>query len=104
MFYLLGHARAKARSASSRWMSRASTFSLSRMIQYVDGRNKPGHDERVGSAITLPDQDQSDGAEHRAISRPLQLVDHDARLRPANRAGALTDPQQPDGERQKADD
>src|SRR5207245_3403376 len=55
-------------------------------------------------AVALPDQDQADGAEHGAISGPLQLIDHEARWRPRNHAGTLTDPQQADRKRQKADD
>src|SRR5258705_11479584 len=60
--------------------------------------------ESANLAVALPDQDQADGAEQRAISRPLQLIDHEARLRPADCAGALADPEQPDGKRQKADE
>src|SRR3954453_10471852 len=55
-------------------------------------------------AVALPDQDQADRAEQRAIAGPLQLIDHEARWRPADGAGALPDPQQADGKRQKADD
>src|SRR5437868_6115345 len=60
--------------------------------------------EATNLAIALPDQDQADGGEHGAISGPLQLIDHEARWRPGNHAGALTDPQQADDKRQKADD
>src|SRR5215213_6667787 len=60
--------------------------------------------ESTNLAVALPDQDQADGAEQRAIAGPLQLIDHEARPRPGNRAGALTDPQQANGKRQKADD
>src|SRR5205085_7393147 len=56
----------------------------------VDGRVKPGHDEK--SALPLPDQDQADGGEQGAIFGPLQAADHEARCRPGDRAGALADP------------
>src|SRR6266851_9428731 len=69
---------------------------------------KPGHDNSIALyldlALALPDQDQPKRSQCRAISGPLDLVDHEARLRPGDRAGALADPEQADGERQKADD
>ena len=46
------------------------------------------------SALALPDQDQADRGQRRAVAGPLQLVDHEARLRPGDRAGALADPEQ----------
>src|SRR3954452_23399475 len=54
--------------------------------------------------LALPDQDQAKRGQRRAVAGPLDLVDHEARLRPGDRAGALADPQQPDGERKEADD
>src|SRR6185312_2578473 len=56
------------------------------------------------SALALPDQDQADRAQHRAISGPLDLIDHEAGLRPSHDAGALADPEQSDRERDEADD
>src|ERR1700687_3770822 len=56
------------------------------------------------SALALPDQDQADCGKRRAVAGPPDLLDHEARLRPVDRAGALTDPQQPNGEREKAND
>src|SRR6266404_3999586 len=56
------------------------------------------------SALALPDQDQAESGQRRAVSSPLDLVDHEARLRPADRTGALTDPEQPDGKRKKTND
>ena len=53
-------------------------------------------------ALALPDQDQAQGGERRAISRPLDLLDHEARLRPVDHARALADPQKPHGECEKA--
>jgi hypothetical protein len=78
---------------------------------------KPGHDEHVvhrklnpwvlfasrDSSLALPDQDQADGGERCAIPRPLDLFDHEAGLRPVDHAGALTDPEQANGERDKTD-
>src|SRR4029079_10868030 len=59
---------------------------------------------RGRSALALPDQDQADRAEHGAIARPLQLIDHEALRRPGKRASTLADPQQPDGEREETND
>src|ERR1700687_4799618 len=56
------------------------------------------------SALALPDQDQADCGQRRAVPGPLDLLDHEARLRPVDHTGALTDPQQPNGEREKAND
>src|SRR4030088_185621 len=56
------------------------------------------------STLALPDQDQADRRERRAVSGPLDLVDHEARLRPGDRAGALADPQKPDSKREEAND
>src|SRR5450631_155299 len=60
--------------------------------------------ERARSALALPDQDQADGGQHGAVSGPLKLADHETRLRPLDRAGALADPEQPEGEREEAND
>src|ERR1700729_4121115 len=59
---------------------------------------------RVDSALALPDQDQAERRQRGAIPGPLDLADHEARLRPLDHAGALADPEQPDGEREKAND
>src|ERR1700680_1913010 len=56
------------------------------------------------SALALPDQDQAEGCQRGAVAGPLDLLDHEARWRPVDHAGALTDPQQPDREREKAND
>src|ERR1700737_1789780 len=56
------------------------------------------------SALALPDQDQAERGQRGAISGPLDLPDHETRLRPVDRASALTDPEQSDGEGQKAND
>src|SRR5450432_1009495 len=53
-------------------------------------------------ALALPDQNQSDHGQRRAVIGPLDLADHEARLRPFDHAGALTDPEQPNGEREPA--
>src|ERR1700694_3690317 len=58
----------------------------------------------TNSALALPDQDQAESSERRAISGPLDLPDHEARCRPGDHAGALTDPQKPQGKREKAYD
>src|ERR1700761_2671624 len=55
-------------------------------------------------ALALPDQDQAEAGQRRAISCPLQLADHEARGRPFDHAGALADPEQADGQRNQADD
>src|ERR1700756_5380429 len=55
-------------------------------------------------ALALPDQDQAERGQHRAISGPLDLPDHETRLRPVDRAGALADPEQTEGEGKKAND
>src|SRR5204863_8459388 len=60
--------------------------------------------QNARSAPALPDQDQPDGAEHRAIACPLQLIDHEARRRPGDYAGALADPQEAYGECKEAND
>src|SRR5256884_8445040 len=54
-------------------------------------------------AFALPDQDQTESGKRRAVTGPLDMVDHEARWRPGDRAGALTDPEQTYGERKKAD-
>src|SRR5450631_481677 len=54
--------------------------------------------------LALPDQNQSDQGQRRAVIGPLDLADHEARLRPRDIARALTDPEQPNGEREPAND
>src|SRR6478672_4409582 len=58
----------------------------------------------ANSAPALPDQDQAERGQRRAISGPLDLLDHETRRGPVDHAGALTDPEQADGERQQAND
>src|SRR6266478_6896999 len=58
---------------------------------------------RFPLAFALPDQDQTESCKRRAVTGPLDLVDHKARWRPGDRAGALTDPEQTYGERKKAE-
>src|SRR6266446_7803630 len=58
---------------------------------------------RFPLAFALPDQDQTESCNRRAVTGPLDLVDHKARWRPGDRAGALTDPEQTYGERKKAE-
>src|SRR5450755_995665 len=58
--------------------------------------------ESARLALALPDQNQSDHGQRRAVIGPLDLADHEARLRPFDHAGALTDPEQPNGEREPA--
>src|SRR6266536_3823847 len=82
-------------------MSRPSTSSSANGKKDVDARHKAGHDEQL--AFALPDQDQTESGKRRAVPGPLDLVDHEARWRPGDRAGALTDPEQAYGERKKAD-
>src|SRR4051812_17622661 len=53
-------------------------------------------------APAAPDQDQPDHSQRRAIIRPLDLADHEARLRPCHKPGALADPKQPDKEGENA--
>src|SRR5665213_2088937 len=55
------------------------------------------------SALALPDQDQAKPRECCAVAGPLDLADHEARLRPLDHAGALADPEHANGERNKAD-
>src|SRR5882724_7241201 len=81
-------------------LSRPSTPSGASGKKDVDARDKPGHDEL--SALALPDKDQAQGSERRAIAGPLDLPDHEARCRPGDHTGALTDPQKPQGKREKA--
>src|SRR5437763_23765 len=50
-------------------------------------------------AFALPDQDEAERGQRRAVPGPLDLIDHEARWRPGDRTGALTDPEQADGER-----
>ncbi len=56
------------------------------------------------SALALPDQDQAECGQRGAVAGPLDLLDHEARWRPVDHAGALADPEQPDRERQQAKD
>src|SRR6266851_6676051 len=56
------------------------------------------------SALALPDQDQAESGQRRAVAGPLDLVDHEARLRPGDRTGALTDPEQAESECEEAND
>src|SRR5437899_5623260 len=97
-------------SSSCPGLSRASTSSLSPMFlrTWMAGTSPAMTSEKrtgyANLAVALPDQDQADRAQHGAIAGPLQLIDHEARWRPRNRAGALTYPQQADRKRQKADD
>ena len=58
----------------------------------------------LSSALALPDQNQSDGRKCGAISRPLDLIDHETGARPGNGTRALADPEQADGERCEAGD
>jgi hypothetical protein len=58
----------------------------------------------VSSARGLPDQNEAKRAQNGAVSRPLDLIDHEACLRPGNHAGPLTDPQKTDGKREQAHD
>src|ERR1700731_3250325 len=46
-----------------------------------------------GLPLALPDQDQAERGQRRAVAGPLDLPDHEARLRPVDHAGALTDPE-----------
>src|SRR5580692_2481960 len=64
----------------------------------------PAMTRPLRSALALPDQDQAEGGERRAVSGPLDLPDHETRWRPVDHARALTDPEQPDGECEKAQD
>src|SRR6516225_7113092 len=57
----------------------------------------------VGSALGLPDEYQPEGRHRRTITGPLDLIDHEARLRPFDRSGALTDPEQTHGKRKDPD-
>src|ERR1700682_6480867 len=56
------------------------------------------------SALALPNQDQAESGQRRAVAGPLDLVDHEARLRPGDRTGALTDPEQAKSECEEAND
>src|ERR1700676_2582132 len=55
-------------------------------------------------APALPDQNQAERSQRRAVSGPLDLFDHETRCRPGDHAGALADPQCTDREREQADD
>src|SRR5882724_7408688 len=57
-------------------------------------------------SLTLapPDQDQADRGQSGAVISPLYLADHEARRRPIDRAGALTDPEQAECDREEAGD
>src|SRR4051794_6649212 len=52
--------------------------------------------------VALPDQHQPEACHGGAIAGPLQLVDHEARSWPGDRARALSDPEQPDDEGKQA--
>src|ERR1700761_365545 len=69
--------------------------------------NEPGFIVRPfegWSALALPDQDQAEAAQRHAVAGPLDLLDHEARGRPVDHAGALADPEQSDCERKKSRD
>src|ERR1700738_3543704 len=55
------------------------------------------------SAPGLPDQDQAECRQRCAVSGPLELVDHKARLGPRDDAGTLANPQQAHRQRKQAD-
>src|SRR5271165_984978 len=55
------------------------------------------------SAFGLPDEDQPKRRQRRAIAGPLDLIDHEARLRPFDCTGALADPEQAYGKREQPD-
>src|SRR5580704_15463174 len=55
------------------------------------------------SALALPDQDQAQRRQRGAVAGPLDLPDHEARLWPVDRAGALADPKQACEEREQTD-
>src|SRR6267378_1717257 len=63
---------------------------------------RPAELSSGGLRFTLPDQDQADRGQRGAIARPLKLSDHEARLRPGDRPGALADPEQSNGEGKKS--
>src|SRR5450631_321593 len=77
---------------------RSNSFDVIVIIQDAV-RDRP---ESARLALALPDQNQSDHGQRRAVIGPLDLADHEARLRPFDHAGALTDPEQPNGEREPA--
>src|SRR5882724_5985234 len=56
----------------------------------------------MSSAGGLPDQNEANRAQHGAISGPLDLIEHEACLRPSHQPGALTDPQKTDGKCEQA--
>src|SRR6266849_891299 len=58
----------------------------------------------MSSARGLPDQNEAKRTQNGAVSRPLDLIDHEACLRPGNHARPLTDPQKTDGKREQAYD
>jgi hypothetical protein len=64
-----------------------------------------GRDESVPDlALALPDQDQADRGQRSAVSGPLDLADHEARLGPFDHASTLADPEQAYGKCKKAYD
>jgi hypothetical protein len=50
------------------------------------------------------DEGEADDREDRASGDPRALVDHEARCRPMDQAGALADPQEPHQQREQAED
>ena len=54
-------------------------------------------------AFALPNEDQPERGNSSAVARPLDLFDHEARLRPVDHPGALADPEQTHRKREKAD-
>src|ERR1700732_2180546 len=70
--------------------------------------DKPGHIGSIGRprrlAPALPDQNQAEHSQRRAVSGPLDLFDHETRCRPGDHAGALADPQCTDRQREEAED
>src|SRR6185437_2166105 len=55
-------------------------------------------------SLALPDQHKAEAGKRGAISRPLDLPDHEARGWPPDHARALADPQEADGQREQAND
>src|SRR5882724_5699387 len=58
----------------------------------------------LGLTLAAPYQDQADRGQSRAVISPLYLADHEARRRPMDDAGALTDPEQAERDREEAGD
>src|SRR5436305_10742748 len=69
-------------------------------------RRGAGIRQRRGLRLTPPryhNEDEADDGEDRAAKHPRPLVDHEARCRPMDDAGALPDPQQPHEAREDAE-